>query len=109
MHQVEEERYRTLPPDLSGRFIAHCWFDIAGSDKRRIDTDKPDNGIGRLIMSFAFGFAFRLSPVAVVLFAAHETENSWMARGSMRESVVHYMYQPDVWQLACTEYLVDYY
>ena len=56
VHQVEEERYRTLPPDLSGRFIAHCWFDIAGSDKRRIDTDKPDNGIGRLIMSFAFGF-----------------------------------------------------
>jgi hypothetical protein len=32
-----------------------CWFDVAGSDNA-IDEDKPDNGIARLIMSFAFEF-----------------------------------------------------
>jgi hypothetical protein len=49
-NQIEDERYRTLPGNLPklGRFIAHCWFDVAGGE--------PDNGIGRLIMSFAFGF-----------------------------------------------------
>jgi hypothetical protein len=52
---IESERYRTLPDDLSplGCFIAHCWFDVAGSDKRKCDTDNADNGIARLIMRFA--------------------------------------------------------
>jgi hypothetical protein len=59
INQIEVERYRTLPDDLSvlGKFIARCWFDVAGSDKNKADeSDSPDNGVGRLIMSFAFGF-----------------------------------------------------
>jgi hypothetical protein len=56
LNQIEDEKYRTLPDDLStlGRFIAHCWFDVAGGDNK-IDEDKPDNGIARLILSFAAG------------------------------------------------------
>jgi hypothetical protein len=44
---------------------AHCWFDVAGGDNK-IDEDKPDNGIGRLIMSFAFGFDDSKSPFALI-------------------------------------------
>jgi hypothetical protein len=68
LNQIEDEKYRTLPDDLSsiGRFIAHCWFDVGGSDKRKIDEDKPDNGIARLVMSFAFGFNDSKSPFALI-------------------------------------------
>jgi hypothetical protein len=49
VNQIETDRLRTWPgPDeLSelGRFICHCWFDVAGGE--------PDNGVGRLIMEFA--------------------------------------------------------
>jgi hypothetical protein len=49
INQIETDRLRTWPgPDeLSelGRFICHCWFDVAGGE--------PDNGVGRLIMEFA--------------------------------------------------------
>jgi hypothetical protein len=60
LNQIDDERYRTLPDDLPdlGRFIAHCWIDVAGG--------KPDNGIGRLIMSFAFGFDDSKSPHALI-------------------------------------------
>jgi hypothetical protein len=68
LNQKEEERYRTLPDDLSplGCFIAHCWFNVAGNDKRKCDTDKPDNGIARLIMSFAAGFNESKSSFALI-------------------------------------------
>jgi hypothetical protein len=39
---------------------------VAGSDKRKIDTDKPDNGISRLIMSFYGGFDASKSPFALL-------------------------------------------
>jgi ankyrin repeat protein len=67
INQIEEEKYRTLPDDLSGIgwFVAHCWFDVAGSDNK-IDEDKPDNGIARLIMSFAFGFDDSKSSFALI-------------------------------------------
>jgi hypothetical protein len=57
LNQIEDEEYRTLPDDLAGigRFVAHCWFDVAGG-VNKVDDDKPDNGIARLVMSFAFGF-----------------------------------------------------
>jgi hypothetical protein len=66
-NQIEDERHRTLPDNVSsiGRFIAHCWFDVAGGDNK-IDVDKPDNGIARLIMSFAFGFNDSKSPFALI-------------------------------------------
>jgi hypothetical protein len=66
-NQIEAEVYRTLPDDLSGvgHFIARCWFDVAGSDNA-IDEDKPDNGIARLIMSFAFGFNDSKSSFALI-------------------------------------------
>jgi hypothetical protein len=34
LNQIEDKKYRTLPEDLSilGRFLAHCSFDVAGSD-----------------------------------------------------------------------------
>jgi ankyrin repeat protein len=59
-NQIEDERCRTLPDDLSvlGRYIAHCWFDVAGGE--------PDNGIARLIMSFAFGFNDSKSSFALI-------------------------------------------
>jgi hypothetical protein len=67
LNQKEDERYRTLPDDLSviGHCIAHCWFDVAGDDNK-LDSLKPDNGIGRLIMSFAFGFNASKSPFALI-------------------------------------------
>jgi hypothetical protein len=57
LNQIEDERYRTLPDDLPqlGRFICKCWFDVAGG-VNKVDDDQPDNGVGRLIMSFASGF-----------------------------------------------------
>jgi hypothetical protein len=66
-NQIEDEKYRTLPADLSGvgRFIAHCWFDVAGDDNK-LDSSKPDNGIARLIMSFAFGFDDSKSSFALI-------------------------------------------
>jgi hypothetical protein len=67
LNQIEDDKYRTLPDDLAGvgRFIAHCWFDVGGSDNK-IDEDKPDNGIARLIMSFAFGFNVSKSSFALI-------------------------------------------
>jgi hypothetical protein len=66
-NQREDERYRTLPDDLPklGRFICKCWFDVAGGDNK-VDDDQPDNGIARLIMSFAFGFNDSKSPFALI-------------------------------------------
>jgi ankyrin repeat protein len=57
LNQIEDEKYRTLPDDLPelGSFICKCWFDVAGGDNK-VDDDTPDNGIGRLIMSFYGGF-----------------------------------------------------
>jgi hypothetical protein len=66
-NQIDDERYRTLPDDLSklGCFICQCWFDVAGGDNK-IDEDTPDNGIARLIMSYAFGFNDSKSPFALI-------------------------------------------
>jgi hypothetical protein len=66
-NQIEDEKYRTLPDDLAGvgRFIAQCWFDVAGGDNK-LDSSKPDNGIARLIMSFAFGFDDSKSSFALI-------------------------------------------
>ena len=63
-NQIESDAHRTLPSDISslGQFVLRCWFDVGGgggsanqedSSKKR---DLPDNGVGRLIMRFAFGF-----------------------------------------------------
>jgi hypothetical protein len=67
LNQIDDEKYRTLPDDLStlGRFICKCWFDVAGGDNK-IAEDKPDNGIARLIMSFAFGFNDSKSNLALI-------------------------------------------
>jgi hypothetical protein len=66
-NQIEDEKYRTLPDNLAGvgRFIAHCWFDVAGDDNK-FGSSKPDNGIARLIMSFAFGFDDSKSSFALI-------------------------------------------
>jgi ankyrin repeat protein len=54
-NQIEDVKYRTLPDDLPqlGCFICKCWFDVAGGGNK---DDKPDNGVGRLIMQFYGGF-----------------------------------------------------
>jgi hypothetical protein len=67
LNQIEADARRTLPDDLSvlGRFICKCWFDVAGG-VNNMDNDKPDNGVGRLIMSFASGFNDSKSPFALI-------------------------------------------
>jgi ankyrin repeat protein len=57
-NQVKAEVYRTLPSDLTGvgRFVASCFFDVAGGDF--------GNGIARLITQYCSGFDASKSPFA---------------------------------------------
>jgi hypothetical protein len=59
-NQIEAQVHRTLPSALSGvgRFVAHCFFDVAGGEL--------GNGIARLITEFYGGFDESKSPHALI-------------------------------------------
>ena len=68
-NQIESDLYRTLPDDLSklGKFICHCWFDVAGGSNDEAkergegggNYSTLGNGVGRLILEFSGGFTTR--------------------------------------------------